>query len=273
MLEFTLLKELYHIDSEGGIHYHLADSETEILKPHRHEFYETVIALDDLKHYINGKMFLEKRGTVLLVKPDDCHLFYSEPKFKIHNIAFSVTVKNNLCGFLGERALKLFEQNETPRYILSNRELAALDARIKRINSLDFYNVKDKNYNFRVVIMDIITKYFTANERNGYEDMPLWLRKFDEKMRYQENFSKKSDIMVSVSGKSREHISRSIKKYFGVTASAYINDIRLNYAANLLINSNLPIIDISMECGFDNLSWFYRLFENKFGKTPKKFRG
>ncbi|SHH72406.1 helix-turn-helix domain-containing protein, partial [Clostridium grantii] len=44
------------------------------------------------------------------------------------------------------------------------------------------------------------------------------------------------------------------------------------YAKNLLTNTNMSILDISMESGFENLSHFYHLFKKNFQVTPAKFR-
>lgn len=54
--------------------------------------------------------------------------------------------------------------------------------------------------------------------------------------------------------------------------SEFVNGLKLNHSANLLLSSDFSIIDICFECGFENLSWFYRKFEEKFGCTPKVYR-
>ena len=78
--------------------------------------------------------------------------------------------------------------------------------------------------------------------------------------------------MAAYTNKSREHISRSFKKYISLSVSEFMTVKRLNYSANLLLNTNLPVIDICFECGFQNLSWFYRKFKEKFSMTPLQFR-
>ena len=78
--------------------------------------------------------------------------------------------------------------------------------------------------------------------------------------------------MYEFSGKTREHLTRMMKKYYKTTPTEYITDLRLEYCANLLYTSNLPVIDICYSCGFDNLSWFYKVFQKKYGTTPAKYR-
>ena len=91
-------------------------------------------------------------------------------------------------------------------------------------------------------------------------------------MNHKEYFTEGIDAMVRLSGKSYEHLSRSMKKYKNTTISEYINGIRLNHAANLLIYTNLSITDVGLECGYNNISYFLTCFKKKYGLSPKKFR-
>lgn len=78
--------------------------------------------------------------------------------------------------------------------------------------------------------------------------------------------------MAELYGKSKEHLARSMKKYTGMTLSRYINDLRINYAANLLLNTNLSVTDICFESGFGNVSCFYKSFNEAYGVSPNKYR-
>ncbi|MFC0186535.1 helix-turn-helix transcriptional regulator [Pseudarcicella hirudinis] len=51
-----------------------------------------------------------------------------------------------------------------------------------------------------------------------------------------------------------------------------LNDIRLGHASRLLIDTTLTIAEISFKCGYNNLSYFNRIFKKKHGCTPKEFR-
>ena len=91
-------------------------------------------------------------------------------------------------------------------------------------------------------------------------------------MKKPENFIHGSERMLELSGKTREHLSRSMQKYYNITPTAYINELKLNYAINLMYSSTLSITDICYECGFSNISWFYKLFEREYGISPAKFK-
>ncbi|WP_242871169.1 helix-turn-helix domain-containing protein [Pseudobutyrivibrio sp. YE44] len=43
-------------------------------------------------------------------------------------------------------------------------------------------------------------------------------------------------------------------------------------AAYLLTNTELPVTDISADVGYNNFSYFYKIFKKEFGMTPKEYR-
>lgn len=66
--------------------------------------------------------------------------------------------------------------------------------------------------------------------------------------------------------------SRFIKKRTGRTFIESLNEIRLGQASRLLIDTTQTIAEIAYKCGFNNLSYFNRIFKKKNNCTPKDFR-
>lgn len=67
-------------------------------------------------------------------------------------------------------------------------------------------------------------------------------------------------------------LSKEIKKVSGNTFSELLQMKRLNQAAYLLKNTNMKVIDISMSVGYENVSYFHRLFTRHFGMSPRSYR-
>lgn len=67
-------------------------------------------------------------------------------------------------------------------------------------------------------------------------------------------------------------ISKLIKKETGYTFKKLVQEKRLNKVAELLKNSNLSIIDIMHQVGYENTTYFYNIFKEKFGVTPKVYK-
>lgn len=72
---------------------------------------------------------------------------------------------------------------------------------------------------------------------------------------------------------SKEHLSRLFKKETGVSVQKYINDKKIEYAKNLLRNhSTIAMSTVSVLCGFMDMHYFYRVFKNTTGLTPKQYQ-
>ena len=67
-------------------------------------------------------------------------------------------------------------------------------------------------------------------------------------------------------------ISRIIKRHTGRTYTELIQEKRLNYAAYLLSSTELPVTDICVDVGYNNFSYFYKIFKKQFNVTPKEYR-
>ena len=65
---------------------------------------------------------------------------------------------------------------------------------------------------------------------------------------------------------------RFFKSATGQTIFNYLNKIKVDYACNLLMNTEMNIVDISYDCGFNNLSHFNKQFRQITGKTPSQYR-
>lgn len=78
--------------------------------------------------------------------------------------------------------------------------------------------------------------------------------------------------LADIVGMSPVAFSRFFRQRTGRTLSDYIVDIRLGYAARMLVDSTKNISEICYECGFNNLSNFNRTFKAKRNCTPRDFR-
>ena len=69
-----------------------------------------------------------------------------------------------------------------------------------------------------------------------------------------------------------EYFSRLFKSITGKNIFEYINYVRINNAGQLLINSDLSILETAYESGFSSISYFNRSFYKIYGCTPSRYR-
>jgi AraC-like DNA-binding protein/mannose-6-phosphate isomerase-like protein (cupin superfamily) len=73
-------------------------------------------------------------------------------------------------------------------------------------------------------------------------------------------------------GVSPEHLSRLFHKHSGQTLASYINYMRLHSSLIMLQNTTMPLKQIAVECGFNNVNYFTTQFRKRFSLTPKEVR-
>ena len=67
-------------------------------------------------------------------------------------------------------------------------------------------------------------------------------------------------------------LSREIKSRTGKTYTELVQDKRMSQAGFLLRNTGMKVSDVANETGYDNISYFHRLFRSEFGMSPKRYR-
>jgi AraC-like DNA-binding protein/ligand-binding sensor protein len=89
-----------------------------------------------------------------------------------------------------------------------------------------------------------------------------------------ENYTKKIGLheIASAAGLSASYFSSIFKEEMGENLSNYLNRLRVEKAAAMLISTNISISKIAAACGFEDQSWFSKIFKNNTGFTPGKYR-
>ena len=72
--------------------------------------------------------------------------------------------------------------------------------------------------------------------------------------------------------KSKSQINRDFVKYYGTTPYKYLLDRRIELAKFMLVNTNMPVREISDALVFADEHYFCTIFKEKCGMTPGQFR-
>ena len=67
-------------------------------------------------------------------------------------------------------------------------------------------------------------------------------------------------------------LSKEIKKLSGKNYTDLVQEKRLKQAAYLLEHTAMSVMAVGLAVGYDNLSYFHRIFQKKYGMTPRKYR-
>ena len=279
MKEYPRLLAKINVDPEAECKYRYHNITTDYFFPHCHDYYEIFLTVKGVvTHWINGVKQELPEGSLVFIRPKDVHgyLYETQESYKTAyiNLTFSINTANLLFQYLSENfpSKQLLSCDMPPAVILTEAEKIRLMEQVKDLNTVNWQDKQELKMQVRALLADIFVRYFYIRQEQGKNAAPMWLSQLLTQMMQPENFVQGLEHMVNLSGKTREHLSRNLKKHYGLTPSEYINELRINYASNFLINTNMPILEICFMCGFQSVSYFYKVFKDKYNMSPHDFR-
>ncbi len=141
---------------------------------------------------------------------------------------------------------------------------------IKQIN--DEYMNKFANY--ENMICSLITQLLTLLYRkenkqiNNNNEIAIIKNYIDEYYTTNLSISK----LAALSHYSEDHFCLKFKNAYNVSPKTYIIEKRINLAKSLLTSTTLPLVQVALQCGYEDYLTFSQIFKNKVGISPKKFQ-
>lgn len=153
--------------------------------------------------------------------------------------------------------------NELVRELFEDAFCEYLDPGVCTVDTLDSY--------MTLIFIQMARCYQAAKEQEYRADSRSYLT---EVLRYIEEHYADCTLETTAAQFSfhPNYLSRAIKKTTGFSFKELVDQTRLRQAAFLLKNSSLAVNDIAAQCGWSNLSQFYRKFSGGYGCTPKEYR-
>lgn len=127
---------------------------------------------------------------------------------------------------------------------------AALFQILATLSSYQLFTPTEKNYDKRVEGIKSTLAYIKENYRQE-----IYIR----------------DLAKQVS-MNEQYFCRFFKKAIGRSPMAYINEYRIKQSLSLLETTDLPVMDVCLECGFNNFGNFLREFKKYTDTTPLQYR-
>ena len=76
--------------------------------------------------------------------------------------------------------------------------------------------------------------------------------------------------LAKMCGISDEYLRRLFRFFVGQTPLHYINNLRLSYARELLLDNRMSVAQAAAEAGFDNVNYFSRIFKERYHIPPSR---
>lgn len=81
-----------------------------------------------------------------------------------------------------------------------------------------------------------------------------------------------AEVLGEITHYSSGYLNKLFKRKNGISLGTYVIDRRMELAKKLLLENRMPVSEVALEVGYDNLTYFSRLFRKKTGMSPKEYR-
>lgn len=170
----------------------------------------------------------------------------------------------NLALKLSERGMRITGDtlNQVSRIMLQLPYISGIKRLMHFYEIMDFIGKSD-SFQFLASESYVKSKFETASARvKGIHEYLM--------LNYREEIN--LEEIAEIVHMAPASACRFFKSNTGLTIFEYLNKIKIDYACKLLLNTDLNVVDISYDCGFNNLSHFNKQFRKFIGKTPTDFR-
>lgn len=241
-------------------------------KAHNHDYYEVfLIENGTTAHWINGVMQTLEPGQLAFLRPGDVHAFCANKTTgcQIINVMFRKETAIHLSGrYASTIGGRFFDSRDgLPEvHMLGSKRFARAVAVAQQLKTAHRSLARIEEF---LLFLTNRVAHVAPHERVA---APRWFSEACSAAQAPDVFRLGASGFIKIAGRSPEHVCRTCKSVTGLTPSEYINRIRIEYAAHLLRSDEVSIDDVVGDCGFENASYFYRLFRRQFGTTPKAYR-
>lgn len=124
------------------------------------------------------------------------------------------------------------------------------------------------------VLMEVLKEYDSEHEEEPLNSSTVGDERLNRVLNWMNrNYQKRLslDEAAEVACMSSQHLCRFFKNSTGHTFTEHLSRIRVTHAKQLLLTTNLRTTDIAYEVGFGSQSYFFRVFRQETGSSPKEF--
>ena len=261
--------------------YHIENAGRSFQIPvHWHDEFEIIYVRSGfLTVSISGESYIGKTGDAFVVSPGNLHLMGSQTGtvdyytflFPLKYISFRTD------DMLDEKLLEPLNSGHLmicPRVNDTAKELCEQLIKIYEAKNDESESKITTQVRTKIILLQFILEmwkkgFVIENDTSGRNIVEKEMVSY-----IQQNFTGK--ISLKEFGEqfhlSEKYISRYFKEHFHITLSQYITYLRLEHAKQLLQDTDIPVTDVAMQSGYQNVSYFIRSFQKAYAVSPLKYR-
>lgn len=249
---------IYEFSNFGTIQdYFTKSGENLSFYDHMHNSFEVfLVSKGETKVTVNEFEYTLNEGEAVLIFPNQIH-------------SFSSIKSKHTYWIFSQELIKAFSLQVLYKIPKSNKFTPSKNA----LNML--YDTKDSDSILKKkgALYSLISEFDETAEY--VEKDRLNLRFLDRALHFIENNYMKDCSLSSAAnnlGYSYSYISKHFQKSFGISFNSFVNQFRISKACYLLKNTDISILECSIECGYASVYSFMRNFKSICNVTPSEYR-
>ena len=242
------------------------------IPPHFHKNYEMILCLAGRADVaVNGIGYELNEGECILVNCYQIHGFTAPEDGKLWVTAFSPTLVKSFHAVLthNRAATTVLRLSEATKALFLEKMIPLNDAGTRHFETLSM----EQELNVKACLYAVCGEYMqcVTLEKNGKDAESVAF----EVIRYiAENF--RDNITLQTAAEylryNYHYLSKVFNRNVGYSFNAMLNQYRLEYAVQLLEETETPITQIAFESGFQSQRTFNRIFEDSYKVPPREYR-
>lgn len=262
----------------------------EVVHTHQHDFYEMVYVFKGKsRHELANHVYELSPGDVFFIEPEVSHSYIGDEHTEtiIYNVIFQKSLLQQdldiLCqipAFTDFFFLAPFLRKSAafyPHFSIYGHDKDIFESHLIAI--MNETNQKKPGYQLiiKTRFIECLVHLSRFHEqiltrKKPDQEHPEWLGTIISflKQHYDQAFT--LEQLSSMCGMSVSSFTTKFKNHTGKTLKEFKHDMQIEYACHHLKETNLKIVDICYHVGFDDLSFFYKVFRKKMKMTPLQYR-
>ncbi|MBV9876134.1 MAG: helix-turn-helix transcriptional regulator [Verrucomicrobia bacterium] len=240
--------------------------------PHLHRHWEIGYIVEGTTRIgaMGGREFILKPGSLWCFPPSVNHWLEHGPEPKHHQLWVGFDLR------AAENRHPNWKALQTLRRISSMDGLAHLEKHFRHVIREGTTSSTHQAAGLQLALDALVLEVLRAMESPGPSRSPVALHPavsralsiVDGRFREDWNLTKLAEEV----GLSRGRLAVLFSREVGCSMHKLLTKVRIRHAEVLLVNSDLPIGDVALDCGFATIQHFSRVFKQMTGQTPIEFR-
>lgn len=250
---------------------------------HWHSYFEITCVQSGMGHYfVNGQEYTMDKGDIIIfnnVEPhgwklmgDDMHLLVMvfSPEF----------VAEKLSVFDSEYLKPFVERGSNFRNRIGREETVSHEIRKGIREIYTEWEEKREGYPLMIKanilrILTILIRAYQDDSKSGemLKEKKNAMKRLEQAFSYIDaHYSEKItlDEVAAAAFMSSTYFSSYFRKVTNISFSEYVTRLRISHARELLRDKEKSVTEIALECGFHNISNFYKMYKKYVGKPPRE---